>query len=65
MRGAEGLALTAGVPPKDVLLATNHIPVTNIKMFHAEFAASAGRMIARLVKRVEMNPFLALKLDGD
>jgi serine protease Do len=65
VRGARGPALRAGVQPGDVILAINDIPVTGIKMFNAELAANAGRMIALLVKRGEMNLFLTLKLDGD
>ena len=65
VRSAQGPALRAGLQPGDVILAINDIPVTNINMFNAELGASAGRMVALLVKRGEMNLFLTLKLDGD
>jgi serine protease Do len=65
VRDAQGPALRAGIQPGDVILAINHIPVTNLKAFNAELAANAGRIIALLVKRGEMNLFLTLKLDGD
>jgi hypothetical protein len=34
-------------------------------LFNAELGASAGRMVALLVKRGEMSLFLTLKLDGN
>jgi serine protease Do len=65
VRGAQGPALRAGIEPGDVILAVNDVAVTNIKTFNAELVANAGRMVALLVKRGEMNLFLILKLDSD